>query len=414
MLKLTETSIRDAVLKTGQKDRLIFDGKRPGLGLRITPRSKIFLHQWRNSATGEKRREPLGTWPTLTLEKARQAVEARAGDIARGIDPAAEREKRKAEAEQRKADAALTFDHLIDDWEKLHLNNRSANYAAEAPRALRIGFAPLLRRSARRLDKADVLPLLDALVKAGSASMAEMTAAYGRACFGWAVKRGTVTSNPFTNLPPMNDGAGERDRVLTDAELPAIWRAAEAEGGRYGAIVRLLLLTGARKSEVSGMRWSELADDFTTWTLPGARTKNGNTLVLPLAEPARAILRAAPRVGPVVFGDIKGRPFAGWTPAKARLDTAAPLGVPWVIHDLRRTLATGLQRLGVRLEVTEAVLNHTGGSRAGIVGVYQRHDWAAEKRAALDAWAAHVTALVAGEAPAENVTALAGRKARRA
>jgi integrase len=150
---------------------------------------------------------------------------------------------------------------------------------------------------------------------------------------------------------------------------------------------------------------------------------------VPLSALARSLLKPFMYEDPgerrasdeLVFPGIAGTPFAGWSKAKMALDKAimaarskaaetsgkapAPL-TPWNVHDLRRTVATGLQRLGVRLEVTEAVLNHISGSRGGIAGVYQRHDWAAERRAALDAWAAHVAATVEGHLAADNVVAL--------
>ena len=141
------------------------------------------------------------------------------------------------------------------------------------------------------------------------------------------------------------------------------------------------------------MTWGEIAADLSTWTIPARRAKNGVAHLVPLSSQAQAILRAAPHIegNDLVFPGLRG-PFNGFSKAKEALDEAS--GVKdWRLHDLRRTMATGLQKLGVRLEVTEAVLNHVSGSRAGIVGVYQRHDWADEKRAALDAWGAHVVAI---------------------
>jgi integrase len=185
----------------------------------------------------------------------------------------------------------------------------------------------------------------------------------------------------------------------------------------------LLILTGQRRGEVAGMTWAELSDDLTTWTLPGDRTKNGVTHTVPLSAPARDILSrlvakdaGKQRSGELVFPGAAATPFAGWSKSKRALDqaitdarakTAAgqpPAGViPWNVHDLRRTVATSLQRLGIRLEVTEAVLNHISGSRGGIAGVYQRHDWAAEKRAALDTWSAHVISVDKGRVKGANV-----------
>ena len=156
-------------------------------------------------------------------------------------------------------------------------------------------------------------------------------------------------------------------------------------------------------------------DDLATWTIPGTRTKNGVPHLVPLSQPARELLRAlasdtpedvqgAPRRAKLalVFPGERGTPFSGWSKAKSALDTASSVS-GWWLHDLRRTLATGLQRLGVRLEVTEAVLNHLSGSRAGIVGIYQSHDWEDGKRPALDAWSAHLLAVVEGRPTARKV-----------
>jgi integrase len=185
------------------------------------------------------------------------------------------------------------------------------------------------------------------------------------------------------------------------------------------------------------MTWGEISDDLATWEMPGERTKNGAAHMVPLSAPAHDMLKAllpadaneAKRVlnhrraaGALALPGAVGTPFAGWSKAKHALDKAimdartkaaaaagtspAPLA-PWSVHDLRRTVATGLQRLGIRLEVTEAILNHVSGTRGGIAGVYQRHDWVAEKRAALDAWAAHIVSIVEGRTAAGNVVALA-------
>jgi integrase len=200
----------------------------------------------------------------------------------------------------------------------------------------------------------------------------------------------------------------KRERVLCDDELAALWRAT-ASAGPFRGIVRLLILTGQRREEVAGMTWAELSGDFSTWTIPASRAKNGATHLVPLSAPAQDLLREAPRFGELVFPGLRG-PFNGWSKAKAALD--AKSGVTnWRLHDLRRTMATGLQRLGVRLEVTEQVLNHVSGSRAGIVGVYQRHDFVLEKRAALEAWGEHVEAIVEGRTLDGNVISLRAKGA---
>ena len=214
--------------------------------------------------------------------------------------------------------------------------------------------------------------------------------------------RGSLSANPFEHVP--TSPAVRRDRVLSDDEIRSVWKATGGPGA-FNAIVRALLLTGQRREEVSGLTWDELDQDLSAWTLPAARSKNGKPHVVPLSEEMQTLLRAQParsKETDLVFPGERSV-FSGWSKSKARLDRRS--GVPdWTLHDLRRTMATGLQKLGVRLEVTEAVLNHVSGSRAGIVGVYQRHEWADEKRAALNAWGEHVAAIVEGRDVAENVT----------
>jgi integrase len=316
------------------------------------------------------------------------------GDVARGVDPATERKKAKAHE-------ALTLAALLSDWQALHLASKRPSYAAEAVRALRNAFARYLDFPAADLDRATAVKTLDSMARKGSAAMAARTAAYGKAAYGWGVKRGALTINPFLNLPVAP--TPRRERVLVDDELAAIWRST-AGAGPFDGIVRLLLLTGQRREEVAGMTWAELSDDLSTWIIPASPAKNGATHIVPLSMLVQDLLRNVPRFGNLVFPGLRG-PFNGWSKAKVALDAKSSV-TNWRLHDLRRTAATGLQRLEVRLEVTEQVLNHVSGSRAGIVGVYQRHDFAEEKRAALSAWGEHVLAIVEGRAATDNVITL--------
>jgi integrase len=396
-MKLTLTRIANLGCPPGKRDVLVFDDEQRGLGVRVTASgSKTYLAQY--STHGHKNRIPLGSCSAISLAKAREAVCAIMGDVARGMDPAAERRK----AATRVRSQAYTLSNLLEDWRALHLAGKSDRYVMNALLALHRIFRPYLDTAAADLDRAAVVKALDALVRKGHPAMATQAAAYGRTAFNWALKRGTVTVNPFRDLPvaPVT----RRDRVLSDSELAAIWHATGAPGS-FNGIVRMLLLTGQRRSEAGGMAWSEISDDSLTWTIPGIRAKNGVTHVVPLSAQVQAILRAAPRSGELVFPGRHGPPFSDFSKAKAALDARSGV-TDWRLHDLRRTTATGLQRLGVRLEVTEAVLNHVSGSRAGIVGIYQRHDWRDEKRTALDAWGEHVMAIVEGRIAASNVTQL--------
>jgi integrase len=256
--------------------------------------------------------------------------------------------------------------------------------------------------------------VLDKLAEAGSPMMAARAAAYARACYRWAVKRGALGGNPFMDLPVA--ATVKRNRKLSDDELRAVWQAAEGLGP-FNRMVRMLILTGQRREEVASMAWNEISPDLSTWTLPAPRAKNNVEHIVPLSAQAQAIVAGQPRPErkaldkspDLVFPGLRGAPFNGFSKAKDALDRAAGV-TGYRLHDLRRTVATGLQKLGVRLEVTEACLNHVSGSRAGIVGVYQQHNWVNEKRAALDAWGARVEAIVTGRDAEQgiNVVALRG------
>ncbi|MGC2222138.1 MAG: integrase arm-type DNA-binding domain-containing protein [Methylocella sp.] len=402
-MKFTHARIESLKCPPDKRDMLVFDDEQRGLGVRVMAGGgKTYLAQY--TFHGQKRRIPLGACSAVSLAKARDAVCAVMGDVAKGIDPAVERKNAIVEARRKAAHEALTLSALLSDWQALHLASKRPSYAAEAIRALRSAFARYLELPASDLDRANVVKTLDDRARKGSAVMAAQTAAYGKAAYGWAVKRGALSVNPFANLPVTP--TVKRERVLSDDELAAIWRATDGIGP-FNAIVRLLILSGQRREEVAGMKWAELSDDFSIWTIPASRAKNGATHIVPLSELAREPLRSLPQFSELVFPGLRGS-FNGWSKSKAALD--AKSGVTnWRLHDLRRTMATGLQWLGVRLEVTEQVLNHVSGSRAGIVGVYQRHDFALEKRAALQAWGEHVQAIVDGRAAMGNVVTLPQR-----
>src|SRR4051794_8786861 len=295
MPRLTDRLLAGLQVGSGRKDRLVFDTAAPGLGVRVTAKgTKMFVAQWTDRATGRKVREPLGVWGNLTIDLARDATRARLGAVARGIEPKVERLRRRAEAERERAETALTLDGLIDQWKALHLRHRRPRYAAEAQRAIRNGFPGLLRRPAARISRADAVNALDRLLNAGKTVTADRTLAYARACFGWAQRRGKVPTNPFAGLP-VTSGMTERERVLSNAELANVWLATGMLDYPFGPFYKLLLLTLQRREEVAGMRWSEISDDMTQWTLPGERMKNGKPHLVHLSEAARAVLLQIPR-----------------------------------------------------------------------------------------------------------------------
>jgi integrase len=399
-MKLTQRRIETLECPAGKKDALVFDEEQRGLGVRVTAGGgKSYLAQY--TLGGAKRRVALGGCSGISLAAARDAVRTILGDVAKGLDPAAQRKEAARAAQRRATHEALTLEALLGQWQALRLAESRERYATEAVRAIKYAFGTHLKAPATDLDRATVVGVLDDLIKVNKAAMASRTAAYGRACYQWAVKRGSLTANPFLNLPLAP--VAKRERVLSDKELRSIW-AATGGPGSFNAIIRALLLTGQRREEVAGITWDEVAPDLSTWTIPASRTKNAVAHVVPLSQQARVLLQTVPRLArsnddyepALVFPGQRGQ-FNGFSKAKSALDSGSGVS-DWRLHDLRRTMATGLQRLGVRLEVTEAVLNHVSGTRAGVVGIYQRHTWAEEKRGALAAWGEHVAAIVEGRA----------------
>jgi hypothetical protein len=257
-MKLTHRRIETLECPAGKKDVLVFDDEQTGLGVRVTAGGgKSFLAQYGHG--GEKRRIPLGSCSAISLASARDAVRSILGDVAKGRDPAGERKEAAREAKRKAAHEALTLGALLEQWEALRLADKRERYAAEAVRAVRVAFGKRLPLPAAELDRAAVVRVLDALAKDGKVAMASRTAAYGRACYQWAIRRGSLETNPFANLPLT--AVAKRERVLTDAELAAVWKATDGPGP-FNAIVRMLMLTGQRREEVTAMTWDEIAGDL--------------------------------------------------------------------------------------------------------------------------------------------------------
>lgn len=421
-MKFTDRSLKSLALAPGQKDLVRFDDDCPGLGVRLTGKgTRAFLVQWTDPATKRKVREPLGVWGNITIDQARTAVRARLGDVAKGVDPAAERARRKAAAEKERADNALSLDALISEWADRHLSGRRPRYRQETQRALRVAFASHLKKPASKLTRAEVIGILDSLPP----SMAASTKAYGSACFSWAVQRERVKHNPFAGLPVATESTA-RDRVLTAAEVSELVSAAKATPYPFGQFFLIALFTLQRRADVAAMRWSEISDDLSLWSIPAARMKNRKPHDVHLAEPVREILRAIPRVPKrdLVFTTTGQNPISGFSKAKAALDAdievarakaAAEAGVepealtPWRLHDFRRTGVSTMAALGIDSIVADKILAHKPAKLKGVAAVYQRHEFANERRLALEAWAAHVE-----RQPATNVTYLSATRGQRA
>ncbi|GGB64279.1 hypothetical protein GCM10010833_19190 [Blastomonas aquatica] len=190
---------------------------------------------------------------------------------------------------------------------------------------------------------------------------------------------------------------------MNGSELAALWHEAEAQPMPWGPAIKLLILTGQRRSEVFEAEWCEFDFSEKLWVIPKARAKNGLAHLVPLSDDALNVLKQigrrpdSSRVFPAAGNGENSASGISKAVERYRTSLNKALGIKtehWTLHDIRRTVATGLQQIGVRYEVTEAVLNHVSGARGGIAGIYQRHDWALEKREALDAWAVKVRQIV--------------------
>jgi integrase len=404
---------------------------RDGLYLIVQPSGvKSWALRYRRKTDGKAIKHTIGTYPMLTLKDARSRANELRAEIERGADP----HGAKVIARRRANEVDDTFEAVVRRYIADHQfrRNRSWQWTARLLGLVVDGTAesgkcpPLAvlrdgstsRKRHRRISlvdrwgsrrigditDADIVDALDRI--SGTAPiMANRLQAVLSAFFSWAKGKRLVSANPCTGLErPAEERS--RDRVLSDDELRKVWQAAGELGHPYAGIVKLLILTGQRRNEIAGLHWGEIDLEERLLHLPAARTKNGRAHDVPLSALALATIAGIPRL---VDADLvftrRRKPITAFGWLKLRLDADSSVS-EWTLHDLRRTVASGLQRLGVRLEVTEAVLNHRSGSTAGIVGVYQRHDYAVEKRDALQRWADYVDAIVSGQKT--NVVALRG------
>ncbi|NSL22826.1 tyrosine-type recombinase/integrase [Agrobacterium tumefaciens] len=307
----------------------------------------------------------------------------------------------------------------IDEDLEAYLISRNRKGAKKPPEAW-------LGRDVRDITKSDVVKLLDGLVDRGSGVTANRVFVTLNTWFNWMVGRDVLRANPMTGLKKFTVESS-RDRVLSDDEIRVFWEATKQHTYPFGPMWRLLLLTAQRRQEVSGLPWAELnlKSNDQHWLLPRERSKNGRENYIPICGQTLREIQSIERVRgrDFVFTTTTTTPVSGFSRSKARLDATMvaimkkeavergddPKRVKlqqWGLHDLRRTAASGMARLGTPIHVTEAILNHSGGTISGVAAVYIRHDFRDEKRAALEAWENFVLVLT-GERES-NVVSMAG------
>ena len=392
-MKLTMATVQKLKLPAGAADKIFFDDGLSGFGLRVRDGGKrTWIAQYRVGT--KQRRVTLGTVENLDAPAARQRAKDVLSKVHLGGDPQTEKAERRAQASVTLG--AMVERYLVERAEK-RLKPRSFE---EVERHLTKHWSPLADLPIRNVARSDVAAQLGRIARDNGPFASNRARAALSALFSWAIGEGLADANPVIGTNKATDEVS-RDHVLTDPELSLVWRL--AGNGDYGAILRLLILTGQRREEVGGMLWSEIDTEDALWRIGADRTKNGLAHDMPLSAPALAVLKGLERRKgrDFVFGVGDGT-FQGWSNAKTALDgrASAALGrtiAPWRLHDIRRTVATRLAGLGVLPHVIEAVLNHISGHKAGVAGVYNRASYATEKRAALDLWAGHVTALIQAE-----------------
>jgi integrase len=382
-----------------------YDTHLPAFGLRVSySGAKAWFLMTR--VDGKLTRVTLGRYPGLSLtdarNKARLMVEqARAGGDPRRIE-ADERRRREKERH-------TTFEHVTALFIAKYVERElRPNTAREYRRVLQgADTKDWNSRPITSIDKQHILDLLGRIEERGASATANRSLAYLSKFFNWCLDQDLITASPTDRVRPLSS-ARARDRVLTEQELAWLWNALEGFPGPFGPLFKLLLLTGQRRSEVAGMKWSEIQGFGTAeayWDLPADRTKNAQAHLVPLVPIAQTILAAIPQASPFVFTTTSSTAVSGFSKAKKLLDERIallrrerelPPLPPWTLHDLRRTMVTIMnERLVVQPHVVEAVVNHVSGiAKRGVAGVYNRALYLSERRSALERWAHYLEELL--------------------
>jgi integrase len=383
-VKLTKSAI-DA-LPIAAKEIVYWDSGCPGFGVKVTPKSrKVFIVLYRAGGAGSRlRKYTIGPYGRVTLHQARAAALKIFAARSEGRDPAAEKQQ------ARRRLVADRVDDLVELFITEHLSKKRS--ARMISRLLRREVIPRWGiRSVHEIDKRQVIELVSEVTARGAPSAANKLLKVVKTFFGWCVGRAILDISPAKGLAaPAREVA--RDRVLDDDEVAHIITAARQIDGPYGGIVELLALTGQRREEVAQLTWDEVDMTSRTWTLPASRTKNGKPHIVHLSKGAIAVLMRMPKLGSFVFSLLGSRPFQSFSAAKRKLDRLSGVS-QWCLHDLRRTCVSGMARIGIPPHVADKVLNHQSGTISGVAAVYQRHEFLAERKDALERWGAHIANL---------------------
>jgi integrase len=374
-----------------ERDMLVFDDALPGFFIRKFQSGKASYGVKYNVGRQQRRLTLGAVVPGVLAEMRKKASDilarARLGQDVVG-------EKRAAAGKH-----FITLGEIVPKYLAARESELRPKSYVETQRYLERAWQPLHEHAIDTITRQNVVGVVDDVERDSGKVAADRARSALSGLFGWAIDRNYVAANPTLNVRSRAQN-GTRERVLSEAELVAVWKSCDA-GDDYSCIVRLLILTGQRRAEVGDLGWSEINIDRRQVDLPPERTKNGKTHIVPLSDEALAILSNIPRQEgrDLVFGR-GARGFSCWSTAKAELGIriASNRMMPaWTLHDLRRSFVTHIsERNFAQPHVVEAIVNHISGHKGGIAGVYNRAAYAAEKRQALELWGAHISALVEG------------------
>jgi integrase len=399
----------------GVKDVIHWDTELPGFGAKVTPKGKIvFLTQYRPAGSaGNPRKFTLGPYGALTVDGARKQANDIINQAVQGRDPQRDRSLKRTQ------NACTQFPDLLNRFLSEHAaQNRSGD---ETRRILEREFLPPWKtQSVSSVRRADVIGAIDQIAARGSPIMANRALAAIRKFFNWCVGKDLLPQSPCNGLSAVSRET-RRDRLLSDAELSLSIRAARVIGYPFGAMFEFLALTGQRREEAAQLRWSHFDREHQTWTIPAALSKNGKPHTVHLSSRAFELIDQAPRfasaISPertvttedaLVFSHNGHTVFQNWSQSLAKLKSQAKAiaardgngdvahrPMDWRQHDLRRTMVSGMAAMGVAHHVADKILNHQSGVISGVAAVYQRHEFAKERKEAMENWSDHVVGLVA-------------------
>jgi len=394
-MRLTSKTIARFSPPAGKVDHIEFDDDLPGFGLRIRNGKASFVYQYAfgSGPTRINRRLMLGTFPGLPAEKARSLAQDLSAKVRLGGDPALDKQTSRSESRN-------TFADLVSKYVEMRKQTHRPTTHKETVRYLMQYAKPLHNLPVKSIQRRNIAELLDSVAARGAVTSNRLRSVLS-SCFAWAITRGLAEINPCVGTEKLSEKP--RDRVLHDSELAIIWKSLPDDD--FGAIVKLLILSGQRRDEISALRWPEIDLGSNVISLSAERCKNKRPHEVPISRAMAAILSSRKRIEgrDLIFGK-RVEPIAGWGWRKEHLDeTIGNRIAAWTLHDIRRSVATGMANIGIQPHVIEAVLNHQSGSKRGVAGIYNRSSYEAEKAEALRKWAVHVLAQV--QKPGDGVTA---------